>query len=132
MAETMGGKEHKRLRCLLREAIIALTHMQPEKRPEVKYATSGALILEMLNARGPMQYAEIRDATGLNPSTIQTAIRLMIERGEVNAVDSLTRTGPVRTTRTYSTPEWDKMHSTRKPDFASSWMRNPVLEDEAA
>jgi hypothetical protein len=120
---------------VIRETIVYVTKVNPEiERPKVERAGGAAReILDYLNEHGPKLLCEIRDGLPhIEDRTIQAALKAAIKNGKINATHTRTKTGKLRPARTYSTAEWDAARLLMRSDFASSWMRNPVLEDETA
>jgi hypothetical protein len=134
VAQQYPNAKHRQLRNVIRETIVHVTKMKPElERPKVEYAGAGRLIVDYLNENGPKLYAEIRDGLPHIPNrTIQAAIRTGVQTGKINATQSRTKHGKIRASRTYSSAEWDAGATRMRADFASSWMRNPVILEETA
>jgi len=131
VAQQYPNATHRQLRNVIRETIVYITKMQPElTRPKVEYAGAGRKILDYLEENGPKQFAEIRDALPEIPArTIQAAIRVGVDAGKINATHSRTKTGKMHASRTYSSADWDAAALQMRSDIASSWMRNPVLQE---
>ena len=134
VAQQYPNRENRQLRNVIRETIIYVTKMQPElERPKVEYAGAARAILDFLNENGPKLLSEIRDGLPHIPDrTIQAALKAAIKTGKINATQTRTKTGKIRPARTYSTAEWDEAARQMRSDMASSWLRNPILEDETA
>jgi hypothetical protein len=134
VAQQYPNKQHRQLRNVIRETIVYVSKVNPQiERPKVEYAGAARSILDYLNENGPKLLSEIRDGLPHIPDrTIQAALKTAIKTGKINTVQTRTKSGKIRPARTYSTAEWDAARLLMRPDFASSWMRNPVLEDEAA
>jgi len=131
VAQQYPNKHNRQLRNVIRETIVYITKMQPEiQRPKVEYAGANRAILDFLNENGPKLLSEIRDGLPQIPDrTIQSALKTAIKNGKINAVQTRTKAGKIRPARTYSTAEWDAARMRMRQDIASSWMRNPVLEE---
>jgi hypothetical protein len=135
VARQYPNKNNRQLRNVIRETIVYVTKVNPQiERPKVERAGGAAReILDYLNEHGPKLMSEIRDGLPhIEDRTIQAALKAAIASGKINATHTRTKTGKLRPARTYSTAEWDAARLLMRPDFASSWMRNPVLEDETA
>ena len=122
--------EHRSLRDLL-EALA--THCNGGvERPSVP--TVSERVAALINELGPLSYRELHQHIGGPPSTLHTALRLALKAGELDAYHPLNERGTPHKSYVYITPEWNKTHQVqnavnpRRPDIASAWMSNPVLQ----